>query len=464
MEKSIKDIAFLLLLLSFLLSILKNSIATDIINTGEILRDGSTLISFGGTFELGFFSPGNSKNRYVGIWYKKVPNSAVIWVLNRQIPIRSTSGMLKVIGPGQLVLLNNTDNVVWSSNMSRIAQIPILQLLETGNLVLKEANDDNSENFLWQSVDDLTDAYLPGMNFGWNSATGVDNSLSSWTSSEDPAPGEVTFYLDPTGYPQAFMKRGEVTIYRMGPWNGLRFSGTPYVSSTFTHRLFMNKSTAYYREDAIDKTIISRATLNQSGVIQRWVWVGQTRGWVIYVTLPADNCDTYKLCGAYGNCNIGNSPACGCLRRFVPKDPQGWINGDWSNGCIRRTPLTCQGDVFLKYSSIKLPDSQNSTFNENMTLEQCEVECSKNCSCMAYAQLNIQQRSGCLFWFQALIDIREMSSYGQDIYIRMASSELDSEGKKKKNTHSNFDIGHGSGSARPKLDAVLLEEIQEEEE
>ncbi|CAA2969621.1 G-type lectin S-receptor-like serine threonine-kinase At4g27290 [Olea europaea subsp. europaea] len=359
MEKSIKDIAFfLLLLLSFLLSILKNSIATDIINTGEILRDGSTLISSRGTFELGFFSPGISKNRYVGLWYKKVPNSAVLWVLNRQIPIRSTSRHLKVIEPGQLVLLNDTDNVVWSSNTSRIAQIPILQLLETGNLVVKEANDDNSENFLRQSFNDLTDTYLPGANFGWNSTTGVDISLSLLTSNDDPAPGEVTFFLDPTGYPQAFVKRGAVTICRMGPWNGLGFSGAPKVGPTFRHRLFINNSTAYYREDSIDKSIISRVTLNQSGVIQRWVWVDHTRGWVVYVTLPTDNCDTYNFCGAYGTCYIGNSPACGCLRRFVPRDPQGWIKGDWSNGCIRRTLLNCQkGDVFLKYSIIKFPDS-----------------------------------------------------------------------------------------------------------
>ncbi|KAL2496235.1 G-type lectin S-receptor-like serine/threonine-protein kinase [Forsythia ovata] len=426
MEKSIKDVAFLLLL-SFLLSILKSSTAIDIITTTQILRDGSTLVSSGGTFELGFFSPGNSKNRYVGIWYKKVPNSAVLWVFNREIPLISTSGMLKVIEPGHLVLMNDTKNVVCTSNTSRIAQTPIVQLLESGNLVLKEANDDNAENFLWQSFDHLSDTYLPGTNFGRNSATGVENPLSSWTSNEDPAPGDIICYLDPTGYPQAFIKRGAVTIYRMGPWNGFRFSGAPNVSPTFTNKLFMNKSTSYYREDSIDKSVISRATLNQSGVIQRWVWVDQTRGWVIFLTLPTDNCDTYKLCGAYGTCYIGNSPACGCLSRFVPKDTESWIKGDWSNGCIRRTPLNCQkGDVFLKYSNIKLPDSQYSTFNESMTLGECKVECLKDCSCTAYAQLDINRKSGCLFWFRDLIDIRAMSSAGQDIYIRMASSELGS--------------------------------------
>ncbi|CAA3027312.1 G-type lectin S-receptor-like serine threonine-kinase At4g27290 isoform X1 [Olea europaea subsp. europaea] len=430
MEKSIKDISLLLLLTS-ILSILEISPAIDTISTTQSLKDGDTLVSSGGTFELGFFSPGDSKNRYVGIWYKKVPSITAVWVLNREIPLNSRSGILKFNELGHLVLVNDTNNLLWSSNTSRIARTPILQLLDSGNLVLREANDDNLENFLWQSFDYLSDTYLPGMNFGWNAATGVQNYLSSWTSNEDPAPGDLTFYLDPTGYPQVFIKRGTGAIYRMGPWNGLRFSGTPYVSPTFRHGIFKNKNTTYYREDSNDKSVISRVTLNQSGVVQRWVWVDRTRGWVLYLTVPKDDCDTYSDCGAYGTCYIGNSPACGCLSKFQPKDPEGWNKGDWSNGCIRRTPLNCQeGDVFLKYSSVKLPDAQYSTYNESMTLDESEVKCLQNCSCMAYSQLDISRGSGCLFWFRELIDIRDMSSDGQDIYIRMASSELDSKGKR----------------------------------
>ncbi|CAL5341849.1 unnamed protein product [Camellia sinensis] len=53
---------------------------------------------------------------------------------------------------------------------------------------------------------------------------------------------------------------------------------------------------------------------------------------------------------------------------------------------------------------------------------------------MAYAALNISsgEGSGCLLWFGDLIDIKEdFTENGQDLYIRMASSELaSSEGKK----------------------------------
>ncbi|KAL2496234.1 G-type lectin S-receptor-like serine/threonine-protein kinase [Forsythia ovata] len=429
MKKSTnKDTSFILVLTS-LLSILKICTAIDTINTTQFLRDGDTLVSSGGVFELGFFSPGNSKNRYVGIWYKKIPGNTVVWVANKEIPLTSTLGILKVIEPGVLALLNDTENILWSSNTSTVARNPILQLLDSGNLVLREATDDNPENFLFQSFDYLSDTTLPSTNFGWNYVTGRENYLSSWKTNEDPSPGNFTFHLDPTGYPQGIVKRGNLTLCRIGPWNGVRLSGIPNARQDPTYRygLFMSKNKTYYWEEAIDKSVISRVTLSQSGVVQRRTWVDRTQEWVVYLNIPADVCDTYKICGAYGRCNIGNSPACGCLDKFVPKDPEGWVRSDSSKGCIRRTPLNCQeGDEFLKYSGIKLPDSRYSSWiNESMTLEECKGACLKNCSCMAYTQLDISGKgSGCLFWFGDLVDIRDLPTDGQDIYIRMASSEL----------------------------------------
>ncbi|KAM0068399.1 putative non-specific serine/threonine protein kinase [Helianthus debilis subsp. tardiflorus] len=67
-------------------------------------------------FELGFFSPGNSKNRYLGIWYKKISTGTVVWVANRETPITDNSGMFKVSNNGTLVILSGGNIVVWSSN------------------------------------------------------------------------------------------------------------------------------------------------------------------------------------------------------------------------------------------------------------------------------------------------------------------------------------------------------------
>lgn len=58
-------------------------LATYTISMNEQVVDGQTIVSAGGIFELGFFSPNRSKGRYVGIWYKGLPTEKVAWVANR---------------------------------------------------------------------------------------------------------------------------------------------------------------------------------------------------------------------------------------------------------------------------------------------------------------------------------------------------------------------------------------------
>ncbi|XP_073039708.1 G-type lectin S-receptor-like serine/threonine-protein kinase At4g27290 [Primulina eburnea] len=420
---------FILLLILISLNFSISSGSTDIINSIRSVRDGETIVSSGGMFELGFFSPGNSRNRCVGIWYYGIQVKTIVWVANRESPLTNQEGVLKVTKPGVLVLANDTGGTVWSSNRSKSAQTPVAQLLDSGNLVVKDADaDDTEENYLWQSFDYPTDTYLPGMKFGRNFVTGIEVYLAAWKANDDPAPGEFTHHLELTGYPQIVLRRNTLEITRFGPWNGIYFSGFPDVrgNPVYSLNFVMDKNGVYYQEKLIDMLVVRRLTLNSSGVLQRLTWVNRTQTWEVYMNRPADNCDSYSLCGAYGICYIQKFPACSCLERFVPKDSEGWIKTDWSNGCIRKTNLSCQGDGFIKYSRVKLPDARNTWFNENMTLKECEVECLKNCSCMAYTQLNISKGSGCLLWFGDLVDIRSLSADGQDIYIRMASSEIES--------------------------------------
>ena len=68
----------------------------DNITPIQSLRDGETIISAGGNFFQGFFSPGNSKNRYLGIWYNKISDKTVVWTANRENPIYNSSGILTI--------------------------------------------------------------------------------------------------------------------------------------------------------------------------------------------------------------------------------------------------------------------------------------------------------------------------------------------------------------------------------
>ncbi|KAL7175487.1 hypothetical protein ACSBR2_029146 [Camellia fascicularis] len=416
------------LLFSSLFSILIISKAVDTITKTQSIAGNNTIVSSGGSFEMGFFRPGNSRNQYLGIWYKKISlkSKTVVWVANREIPLINSSGVLTIINPGILALVNGTGTVIWSVNVTESTQNPIAQLMDTGNLVVKDAND-KSENFLWQSFDYPCDTQLPGMKLGKNFETGLERHITSWRSSDDPAQGDYKFQCDPQGYPQNILSYGSVEVYRSGPWNGIGFSGTPNVKPNpyYRYGLVFSKEEAYYHYELLSP-VLSRYDVSYDGHVRRWIWVHEKQEWEIYLILPTDYCDTYNLCGPNGNCQIENSPACGCLNNFVPRNETEWRNGYYSNGCVRRTPLDCHnGDDFLKYSRYKMPDTRNSWFDRNMTLGECKMKCLENCSCTAYTNLDIRgDGSGCLIWFNELIDMREFSEDGPDIYLRMASSEL----------------------------------------
>ncbi|KAK1309368.1 Receptor-like serine/threonine-protein kinase SD1-8 [Acorus calamus] len=69
-----------------------------------------------------------------------------------------------------------------------------------------------------------------------------------------------------------------------------------------------------------------------------------------------------------------------------------------------------------------------------MGLDECAKKCLMDCSCTAYATSNISSGIGCLNWFGELIDSRAFPNGGQDLYVRLAASDLDEGGHKKKKT------------------------------
>nr|GEX43816.1 G-type lectin S-receptor-like serine/threonine-protein kinase At4g27290 [Tanacetum cinerariifolium] len=104
---------------------------------------------------------------------------------------------------------------------------------------------------------------------------------------------------------------------------------------------------------------------------------------------------------------------------------RGWETGNWAGGCVRRKALDCKNGTygFIKYSNVNLPDTQNSWFNNTMSLTECKAICLQNCSCMENANTDIRgEGSGCLLWFNELLDIKSSSNGDQDIFVRMAYS------------------------------------------
>uniref|UniRef100_A0A251TCA5 Receptor-like serine/threonine-protein kinase n=1 Tax=Helianthus annuus TaxID=4232 RepID=A0A251TCA5_HELAN len=423
-----KGAAIFLLLLPLVHIHKTHAVELDTISDSQFLTDGDTLVSRTGFFELGVFRPGSSDNRYVGIWYKKIPGT-VVWVANRDHPITGASPIvLKIDDQGSLILSNNI-STIWSSNLTTPSPKATAKLEDTGNLVVM----DQRERIIWQSFDYPTDTLLPGMKLGKDYLRSKEWHLSAWKNNQNPSPGDFTWGADTLGYPENKLKQGPQVTFRGGPWSNQRFSGISAFNSslTFTYKFYPVKN-----------------NLNSSGLLESSVWVENGTKWQLALSLPRDICDRYNICSAYASCSINmiqQSVLVWMKKRFVPRDQKSWERADWSGGCVRRTPLDCKNgsEGFIKYSNIRLPDTEKTWFNMSMSLEECEAKCLKNCSCMAYANPDTSlQGRGCLLWFDDLFDIRGYSvgNGGQDIFVRMASSELVAESNMKKKGGANIKI------------------------
>ncbi|KAM3696578.1 hypothetical protein ACB098_06G050700 [Castanea mollissima] len=364
------QVYFVLYFLCCIFSIFVITTAVDTIVVTQSIRDGQTLVSSGGNFELGFFSPVNSKSWYIGIWYKKISTMTVVWVANRDTPLNNTTGGFKLVDHGILVLMDEANNVIWSSNSSKAASNPVAQLLDTGNFIVRDGNGD-AENIIWQSFDHPTDTFLPGMKYGFSLRTGLSLVLTSWKSPDDPSGGDYTNQLDPNGLPQFLLREGPTILFRTGPWNGLHFSGMPNLQPNpiYKYEYVSNPVETYYTYQLINDSVVSRMVLTPDGKFQRLIWIDRTQSWSLYLTAQVDGCDRHKAV----------------------------------------------------------------LDNRTMDLDECRDVCLKNCTCTAYSSLDITGGgSGCILWFGELIDIRVYTEYGQDIFIRMAASELPAYGSSKR--------------------------------
>lgn len=286
----------------------QSSTASDTITQSQPLHDdGSTLVSNGGTFELGFFSPGSSTNRYIGIWYRIIPVKTIVWVVNRDSPIKgnnNSDNMLIITNEGNMVLLDNNNETVWSTNITSLTTQPLLnpmvQLLDTANLVVKEGNSSNNSNnekeerFLWQSFDYPCDTLLPGMKLGWDLKRGIDRKLRAWKSWDDPSSGNLSWGMVLSSYPELVLKKGSVEYQRSGPWNGAGFSGQPVLRITpIVDTKFVNDSNEiYYSYSLRNKFVISITYLNQTLLHRhRITWIPENKTWRVYESVPRDDCD-----------------------------------------------------------------------------------------------------------------------------------------------------------------------------
>ncbi|KAF8759339.1 hypothetical protein HU200_010380 [Digitaria exilis] len=417
-------------------------ISNDRLAPGKNLSPGNTIISDGGEFALGFFSPSNStlEKLYLGIWYNNIPSLTVVWVANRETPaISSSAPSLALTNNSDLVLSDANGRVLWTTNTTNANNGSVAVLMNTGNLILRSPNN----MVLWQSFDHPTDTFLPGMKIWMSHKTHEGNRLVSWNGPDDPSPGAFSFGWETGPFMQSFIRNGSLPEWRGSVWTGY----------TVSSQYFANTSIVIYvaYEDNFDQmsAIFSvsdgappvRSVMSYSGRVEVSVWNRNSSEWAMLVASPDVQCSRYGYCGLSGYCDYTDAtPTCKCLDGFEPVDNKEWSNAKFSRGCQRKEELRCS-DGFLALPDMKVPD--NFVRIGRKTLEECAAECSANCSCVAYAYatLNGSTANGdstrCLVWTGELVDMEKVvgtwGDFGETLYLRLAGAGAGTERGSRKN-------------------------------
>ncbi|XP_059645528.1 G-type lectin S-receptor-like serine/threonine-protein kinase CES101 [Cornus florida] len=380
---------------------------TDTLLQGHSIRDYECLASANGTFSLQFFTINTrvSKDRYFGILFRyrygRVQNCIedssdrryVVWVANRDNPIRDTSGNLMMHSNGTLKLSYSNNGLIELSSVVTISNTSAT-LLDTGNFVLREVNLDGSTGkLLWQSFDYPTHMLIADMKIGVNFRTGHNWSLTSWLSDELPASGPFTLGVDPHGVDQLIMwLRGNV-YWTSGPWNGQAFE-------------YMDHS-SYPEQKLPDFRFVSN----------------ENEKYFTFSTTGALYYDLYYM-DLHGEVSGFLPSLGGCYSINTFRGPSEKLQS-----CRWKKLPDCRNDNYYFHGHASMdPYGSNDGLmvdeSPNTTLFDCEDQCLRNCSCVAYAPIN-DNGTGCQIWLKGMkFDSFDISVYPIPIYALHSKKRL----------------------------------------
>ena len=390
----------------------------------NILRDSNedSQVSDGGRFELGFFTPegASEATRYVGIWFHNSKPRIVVWVANRDQPLSDKNGVF-AIKDGNLEVLASNGTSLWSTALEKPPN-STMELMASGNLVLKELGVNGTT--LWQSFQNPTDTFLPGMNMT------DDLKLTSWKASDDPSPGNFTFLKDIKG---RFVIEKSGSQYWVGKELWQNFStetdgniaeAMDLLSKISVSDLKATNYTVRFQNQDLDYNY-TRAVMDFSGKVQFLARNRTTGEWDVIWSEPRNKCNVVSACGTFASCRSDTKHTCRCLPGFEPTSKDEWGSGDYSHGCKRKSEICIKEVVetreFLKLN-MKVKRSSNIV---KVNIGECLRKCLESCTCEAYAEIEDSRAEFvCIIWEDDLENIWEYADGGGDVHIRIKRSDI----------------------------------------
>ncbi|XP_075508484.1 G-type lectin S-receptor-like serine/threonine-protein kinase At1g67520 [Primulina tabacum] len=399
-----------------LCSLLVSQVAClDTIKQGEQLNFTSQLVSQRNNFTLGFYTPQDSTDSYVAVWYT-ARDSFPVWIGNRDNAVgNDSSPILTISDTGALIIVHHRENdpiTLYAGGASRNASAI---LLESGNFVV---TDGSSGTVLWQSFDYPTDTLLPGIKLGLDHRTGRKWILTSWFGDNNPASGPFTLEWDTSARGLVVRRRGVVYWtggamkdyygesgdfkYQVKTFENLNFDPDPlnwnynFTNVTtqdeeyFAYSLFQDP-----RWTPEDRKVISGWRLVYTGDISD---TDNLRPYIVMVSL----CYGYRPVG-YKGCDLWQQPRCRNSREtFFLR----------SGSFLERSGLVASS-VDVKNSSLSFSD--------------CRENCWNNCDCFGF----YGYESGCIYWTGKDLQFRQ-SLDGSEVRKYVISSISSDKGASKR--------------------------------
>jgi hypothetical protein len=322
------------------------------------------------------------------------------------------------INNSDLVLSDSQGHTPWETKNNITGTGVAAVLLDTGNLVLRFLNG----TIIWQSFQHPTDTILPGTRIFLTEKARVVGRLVAWKSPINPSSGDFSLSLDLSSSYQLVIWHGTTPYARLSMLSGSLVAGTSIYQNTIIYQAIVGTGDGFYYEFSVSAgSPYARLMLDYTGTLKLLSW-NSSSSWTTIFENPGSSCDSYASCGPFGYCDnmdMGAVATCRCLDGFEP------IGLNFSSGCRRTEALECsRKSHFVTLSRMVVPDK--SLHVRNRSFDECTAECTINCSCTAYAYTNLisndsmADQSRCLIWTRELIDTGKDSSYGDNLYLRLA--------------------------------------------
>ncbi|KAJ9693059.1 hypothetical protein PVL29_011971 [Vitis rotundifolia] len=422
------DVSFLLLFLTFLSSPSVSSSTIQTLSQGSSLsveRPEDVLVSPNSLFSAGFYLVGD--NSYcLAIWFTKSINRTVVWMANRDQPVNGRRSELSLLRNGNLILTDAGWLTVWSTSTVGASMVQ-LKLNDDGNLELI-----GSEGVVyWHSFDSPTDTLLPHQPLTRNTR------LVSRRSHTNISSGFYQLFFDNDNLLRLRYDGPDVSsFYWPDPWRLDWETGrSPFNNSRIAlldpSGSFISTDDFTFQSSDLGASVQRRLTLDFDGNVRLYSFEEGKDDWVVTWQAISQPCKIHGICGPNSLCSYlhDSGRRCSCLPGYEMKN-----SNDWTDGCIPKFNLSCQGD---KAGFVHLPHVEfygyDIGFFRNQTLDSCKMLCSQKRNCKGF-QYRIGESDGVYHCYPKTLLLNGYTSppFIGHIYLKFPKADLLPHGKSAK--------------------------------